>query len=263
MMNFAAAFHHIGINALSPLWSLAVEEQFYFLWPILVLLLSRRSLYLACGVLLVVPLILRAVATPLFRDHFPIYYLTPFRMDLLAAGGLLALALADLPKLLTALRPVFVALMFASMTLLVLLARFAHVSTNANTVFSNVVVYGLCSVIVTSLLALVVTDDGWLRRILSTRVLVYIGTISYSMYLVHLTMQALAEGWFDTHGKLAVAAATYAMTLAYASASWFEFEQRLIRVDISRRRDRSPEGLVPSYADVRTMPLFQNRPDVG
>ena len=36
---------------------------------------------------------LRAIATPWFDSFWPIYYLTPFRMDLLAAGALLAIVL--------------------------------------------------------------------------------------------------------------------------------------------------------------------------
>src|SRR5262245_30496387 len=39
-------------NFVGPTWSLAVEEQFYLLWPLLVFLLSRRSLLILCVVLL-------------------------------------------------------------------------------------------------------------------------------------------------------------------------------------------------------------------
>jgi len=74
---------------LSPLWSLAVEEQFYFVWPIAVFFLPRRNLtYLAAAMLVLAPL-LRGLCH--FQDYSPIYMLPWFRMDLLAVGALLAL----------------------------------------------------------------------------------------------------------------------------------------------------------------------------
>ncbi len=74
-------------TAFDPLWSLAVEEQFYLVWPFAVYFLSTRRLRQLCIALIVLAPILRGAF--LFQRHWPIYTLTPFRMDLLAAGGLL------------------------------------------------------------------------------------------------------------------------------------------------------------------------------
>jgi len=72
-------------NGGGPLWSLAVEEQFYLVWPVLVLFLSRRTLiYVLAGIVLVEP-VLRFI----FKTQ-PIE-LTWFRCDGLAIGALLAL----------------------------------------------------------------------------------------------------------------------------------------------------------------------------
>ena len=78
-----------------PFWSLAVEEQFYLLWPTLVLLLTRRRLAIVCGAVI--------VGAPVFRlwlraHHAALiapYALTPARLDSLAVGALLAIVLAD------------------------------------------------------------------------------------------------------------------------------------------------------------------------
>ncbi|HEU4643633.1 MAG TPA: acyltransferase [Gemmatimonadaceae bacterium] len=78
-----------------PFWSLAVEEQFYLLWPTLVLLLSRRKLALLCAAII--------VGAPLFRfwlrahhaADVTAYALTPARLDALAVGSLLAVVLRD------------------------------------------------------------------------------------------------------------------------------------------------------------------------
>jgi peptidoglycan/LPS O-acetylase OafA/YrhL len=62
--NFALAFGKATVDAMTPLWSLAVEEQFYFLWPWVVLWCSRRSLKrISIAILLFCPLA-RALCTP-------------------------------------------------------------------------------------------------------------------------------------------------------------------------------------------------------
>ncbi len=51
-------------NGGGPLWSLAVEEQFYLVWPVLVLLLGRRTLmFVLAGILLVEPVLRLVFAT--------------------------------------------------------------------------------------------------------------------------------------------------------------------------------------------------------
>jgi peptidoglycan/LPS O-acetylase OafA/YrhL len=72
------------------LWSLAVEEQFYTVWPFAVYLLTESALaWLAGGLVLTAPL-LRWIATDFVPGHWPIHFSTPFRMDLLAVGALIA-----------------------------------------------------------------------------------------------------------------------------------------------------------------------------
>jgi peptidoglycan/LPS O-acetylase OafA/YrhL len=79
-------------GVLDHFWSLAVEEHFYFIWPFVVLKFARRQLMIVA--LLVI------VAAPLLRTYFVLngfneytaYMLTPCRMDSLAMGAFVALA---------------------------------------------------------------------------------------------------------------------------------------------------------------------------
>jgi peptidoglycan/LPS O-acetylase OafA/YrhL len=77
---------NVGVpNGGGPLWSLAVEEQFYLLWPLLVLALDRRKMWIVLAAIVVICPILRSGHVD-DRIH-----LTWFRCDGLATGALLAL----------------------------------------------------------------------------------------------------------------------------------------------------------------------------
>src|ERR1700722_20002721 len=94
--NVANALHQTSV-AMVPLWSLAVEEQFYFVWPWVVRRTNWRTLkYTALGIIVAAP-VLRAFCTLFLSSNAPIYTLTPFRADLLACGAFIAVSEAEDP----------------------------------------------------------------------------------------------------------------------------------------------------------------------
>jgi peptidoglycan/LPS O-acetylase OafA/YrhL len=70
-----------------PIWSLAVEEQFYLVWPTIVRFFSRPRLVAIAAFLIVLAAVLR-----FFSSHEPLLSVTPMRCDGLAFGALAALA---------------------------------------------------------------------------------------------------------------------------------------------------------------------------
>jgi peptidoglycan/LPS O-acetylase OafA/YrhL len=74
------------------LWSVAVEEQFYLVWPLIVLALHRRLLIPACLVIIGAALITRAYMASNETSPWFAYTLLPARMDSLAVGALIAIA---------------------------------------------------------------------------------------------------------------------------------------------------------------------------
>ncbi|BDG01056.1 acyltransferase family protein [Anaeromyxobacter oryzae] len=93
--NWAYPAHQV-IPALSHFWSLAVEEQFYVVWPAVVLVAARRRLvplgFTAGALVAAGPALRAAIAT----SGWPVgtaYRVTPGRLDALAAGALLAVLL--------------------------------------------------------------------------------------------------------------------------------------------------------------------------
>jgi peptidoglycan/LPS O-acetylase OafA/YrhL len=80
-----------SVPHLGHLWSLAIEEQFYLLWPLAVLTLSRRRLIQLCGGLLVVSFVARVTLLASGASPIAVYALTFTRWDGLAVGALVAL----------------------------------------------------------------------------------------------------------------------------------------------------------------------------
>ena len=97
--NFISLWHH-GIahqTLLSHFWSLAVEEQFYFVWPLIVWHISTKTVYRLCGAAVCFTLILRVVSGWYFGYGVWLFLLTPTRADGLFVGAGLAALLASKP----------------------------------------------------------------------------------------------------------------------------------------------------------------------
>ena len=221
--------------AFFPLWSLAVEEQFYLVWPFAMYFLDEFRLRRLTLLLIVVTPVLRGAVH--FPTHWFVYALTPFRMDLLAAGAFLWLEWQRNRALIVQRGPLIGALL-ATLGLagMVTLARF-HVSTYGNTRVGNVFIYesSLCVSVGFMLYALSGWRVGWLRY----KPLTYIGQISYSMYLVHLGVLDYTQSHFH---QLTAAVLAFAITIAYASISWTLMEGPLLRHDKLKSLTRTSQA---------------------
>lgn len=78
---------------LAHVWTLAVQEQYYLVWPLLFIVLSQRSTRLLLAAMVALSLIFRvAMWNAGLADHVAIFSLPPASFDALAIGSLLALA---------------------------------------------------------------------------------------------------------------------------------------------------------------------------
>jgi peptidoglycan/LPS O-acetylase OafA/YrhL len=189
--NLAVAFHLVpGMNErpLVHTWSVAIEWQYYLLWPpVLVLLLKRgiprRSIILgligvalACG-------IWRGIVWHATGSIERAHYALDVRIDALLLGSALGLFMADAeqPRRLQGQRWVRVATYAALAVMLALLlsrGQFDFFMYGAQTVFIVAVAIFLLGLLI---------DPPWLlQRILAFPLLVWIGMISYGLYLWHL-----------------------------------------------------------------------------
>jgi peptidoglycan/LPS O-acetylase OafA/YrhL len=191
------AYAHVD-NPIFITWSLAIEEQFYLLWPLAVRFLSRKQLLRLLTAVLVAEPIVRAIATPFTRLWHPmvaasfihpyqiIYYLTPFRIDGLALGSLLALLLENEQTKERIRQWTTPALIVSAVLVLVPTALFPAFRRPANSIIFNSLGYTLVAVASASLICFtLLREDSWLTKIFLWRPLILLGTISYGVYLFH------------------------------------------------------------------------------
>lgn len=224
--NIAQSLHKIDHESLGVLWSLAVEEQFYLIWPVLIFLLSPRAIMWTAASLLVVAPALRAAATPFVSDFAPIYHLTPFRFDLLAAGALLACIARREPAVFRISAKWASIGAIASACLLLFLSRFPWFRVSSNSVVANACLYTLTLVIAAAALILALSQRGPVAYVLRWRVLRYIGLISYSMYLIHFALILWLRNYFGN--RWVVLVLSLAGTILYSALSWHLLERRLL-----------------------------------
>jgi peptidoglycan/LPS O-acetylase OafA/YrhL len=89
--NVRAAFVGHYLPATGHLWSLSVEEHFYLVWPLLVLVLDRVRLRKACIFVAIGSLTARLILLQVPHGFIASYVLTPCRLDALCLGAFLAL----------------------------------------------------------------------------------------------------------------------------------------------------------------------------
>jgi peptidoglycan/LPS O-acetylase OafA/YrhL len=184
------------ILPLGPLWSLAVEEHFYLLWPFAVRYLPRKHLLLVLSLTIVmVPLLRMFFSHPMpMAQLTPIYFLTPFRIDEMSFGCLLAILLESQSTAAVLKQWSRWLFLLSSAIYLGIWSYLHHVLyfPGAHTKFFDFTGYTLVAVICFFAVAHVrLNRDSWVSRALSFAPLAFIGRISYGIYLYHLLVKTL------------------------------------------------------------------------
>jgi peptidoglycan/LPS O-acetylase OafA/YrhL len=220
-------------------WSLAVEEQFYLIWPLVIHLLSRRALIAVCTASLGGALLVR-VGLWWVGEDLAAYVLTPARMDGLALGGLVAI-LARSPRGLVRWRPSAQLTALGSGAILVgLYAWRGRLVPEDPVVFT--VGISVIALLFGSLVTLVLTSpaSGFLERAFSSGPLTFLGRYSYGIYVFHIPILGVVRrshlvtsgpGTLGPNAGLRVITLLIvaAVILGAAILSWHFYENRFLR----------------------------------
>jgi peptidoglycan/LPS O-acetylase OafA/YrhL len=240
--NFAIAernqFQH-GILDIS--WSLAIEEQFYLVWPVVVWLCPPAWLGTLCGVIITSVPLLRAFAIASGAPELEVYVSTPYRADALAAGG--GLAWVSRRPLGASIRPLGPWAFWAGVGGVGGLVWWdGHTSWDGG--LKQFVGYSFLALAASGLVLCAMREPGRSRwpRALAAGWLRTFGRYSYCLYLIHLpVMWIMRYAVFDpSRGPLVVGSAlpaqvgfwalTVPVALGLAWLSWRCFEQPVLRL---------------------------------
>ena len=235
------------LGSLTPTWSLAQEEQFYLIWPlVLTVLLRRRLPPLAVFTILLVSIVALLRLVPEVERHVQSYspYFSPLdRAAELIVGCAGAIAwrnrLFSIPArrlLPSRLRswlgervqwrsPLCFALAGAFLALL-----FARSDTNSRSLY-----LAANALAVPLIIALLNAPESMLAKLIGSRPLRYVGRISYCLYLCHLMIRNLVYHYLPGRPAYFYVLITFALSFAIADASWRMLEARVIN---ARRRSR-------------------------
>jgi peptidoglycan/LPS O-acetylase OafA/YrhL len=216
-----------GPNWMGVTWSLAVEEQFYLVLPLLIWLVPRRALpWILLGLCASAPL-LRANVKGIVG-----FVNSPFRADCLLMGSLIAYWIRT---------PGFdgSALRFRrglAALLCILVAGVGWMSFAGRESLGGPLTHLWLALLYTALLLLVlVRSEGIAARALCLPALRWLGTVSYGVYIFHQAVSGVVHGLLRgaapriaSWSELGVTLLALALTLLLAQASYRSFERKVV-----------------------------------
>jgi peptidoglycan/LPS O-acetylase OafA/YrhL len=212
----------VSTNAAGPLavtWSLAIEEQFYVVWPLVVRFCSPTQLRRIAIAELCVSPVLRYY---LLLRHVDLYINVFCRLDGLMAGAILALLVRSenfVPAKL--LKRAWALLLGAG-----ILALFTASAVNVGWIVYTFTALASASLIYVS----VFSKQKWLQELMTNRFLIYTGTISYGLYLLHKISFGVVQTLHLDRNPYLPFPIIFIMSFALAALSWNILEKPFLNL---------------------------------
>ena len=234
-------------------WSLAIEEQFYLLWPLVVWFCpSRRRLIGVTVSLISLCCILRFSACWTHFSTEYCYVLTPTRVDAILLGVVLALIRHD--RIYKRLERFAKYAALAGITvMMILVARFPLVAPTAYLLAAcEISIVNLTS---TAIIVAVLEEGSFLCQICSVRWICWLGSLTYGLYIFHYVY----HGWF-ANSFIYTLAAYISLPVAYFVSTAIAFCLTLLLAVLSYRFIERPAMNLKSrikYGPLRASSISQ------
>ncbi len=227
--NLHIAANGYGLPVFGILWSLAVEEQFYFAWPF-VTRWARRGIVWVCGALILLAPLARWVVYN-HSDRYAAFHVLPFcRADVLAMGCLLAVLFENPRRWSLVLR-------FARFALVPAVALLGGVTYAALgpwpvarfELLWVVVGYSLVGLSCSVIVAVAAASGPVPLTLLGNPVARFVGRISYGMYLWHSLLAVVIAGLPIRWGAIPRIGLWVAVVLSTSALSYYGIERPWLR----------------------------------
>lgn len=230
--NYYNAINGDPNTGFSHTWSLAIEEQFYILWPVMFVLLSRNlkrmALFLTC-LILAVWLYRVALCYLLNVNQGYIYAAFDTRLDHLMVGCLLAVLIKR--EALTSFWQIACANVYAPFVTLALYIASTYLDYSATFRYRDVVGFAIEPVLIAILvIQLISLHSTALWRWLDWPALRYLGRISYSLYLYQQITLGVVRKALSSQPVIVQLLAAIAVTIIIATASYYLIERPFLKL---------------------------------
>jgi peptidoglycan/LPS O-acetylase OafA/YrhL len=188
---------HWGPNILGHFWSLAVEEQFYLIWPVFVWLLTPKRLAKTAALGCLAAILVRIMWVNYGGPAPAIAIATVTRMDTLLCGALGAIFFQD-AAIFTKLRPWLLRIAWVAAFIVivgVVVMRHNH-GPWGGLLFIETIGFTLMAIGFTALVLYAAATDGkatLFQRVFRSRVLSEFGKYSYGIYVYHVPVLAAGD----------------------------------------------------------------------
>lgn len=232
------------------LWTLAVEEQFYLVWPLFIFFISDRLLWPTMVLTMVLGVVSRVVFIGLDLTHFQASMLTPSHLDTLGAGGVLAILYAQREKLSEQFSRTLRLCFLAGLTLLfvVFTTKLAGFPSTPEFILGEL---GAGLVFMWVIGNAAIGFRGPLGWVLDMSLLQYLGKISYGLYVYHYFVPRIALTIAERTGVV-VPGSEWVQFLLYstvsiliAMVSWHLMEQPILALKKKFSYERLPAIRMP------------------
>jgi peptidoglycan/LPS O-acetylase OafA/YrhL len=188
-VNWIATFHGLSVHRGSMLWTVSVEEQFYLTWPWIVSRVSRQAVVRICTGLVLFAIALRVVLTAFHAPASAIAFNTLARLDPLAMGAILAAS----PRLEKWFAGLSWPLLYPPLCAICVIAvTYAQTSRLLPALFVDPASIFLVALSCAFAVGCMLRTDSATLKVVSWKPLVYLGRISYGLYVYHQTVIGLA-----------------------------------------------------------------------
>ena len=232
LTNFYLVAHNEWIGGLSHFWSLSLQEQFYLVWPV-VLLVPRRVFPCAMILVIVGASVFRLQCILTGASEFSRWLMLPGSLDAFATGGLAAWILRNKRGSAVTSKiwswPLFLAAV-ASLAF----SRYLRFLPDTNPGTAAVELFE-CVFFGWLLLRVLEAPKSLAARALTFGPLIFVGKVSYGIFVFHTLVAVSLSPWLKAAGlneasyPFVRAAILAAISIAVAAASWRWMEQPLNR----------------------------------